>query len=467
MPIGRDKRDFGMRGLPVVIAVFLLSLLMVAAPGMWVLSAQGDWQIIAGVSLLIAVLSLFFNVSGAFYLAEGEGLDPNVKILGKGAGKLVVAVPVYKPDIEVLRTTVRSIKKLEYPGKMGIFVLDDSEDSAKTRELCKKEGVELLARRSREGGKAGALNALLKNTDAEFLAVFDGDEEVVDSKFLLETMGHFENKDIAFVQTNKECRGGGIFEEGSNYTNAVFLNRVQPINARKGIALFTGSCGVFRVSALQDAGGFPHSLIEDIAVSLRLLWKGWKGEHVAKVYAVGAPVGRFGRFASQHMRYIAGIMELLPQYAKKIWKFPLEKKMVLIVHSLGLHYVSLVQIAACIIAVAAAINGQQLGELASVAYLLASFVSLVLLAKIYGGSVSVGVMAYLLNFSILIPRMGASVARLFGFKSFGDGALLTFGLMQLGAGMALVYCAFSFASLACGWWGILFLTNPFLILVRK
>ena len=94
------------------------------------------------------------------------------------------------------------------------------------------------------------------------------------------------------------CRANGIFEEASNYTNAVFLNRVQPMNARKGVALFTGSCGVFRVSAVKDVGGFPHSLIEDIAVSLHLLWKGWKGEHVAKVYAIGAPITKFGRFAS-------------------------------------------------------------------------------------------------------------------------------------------------------------------------
>ncbi len=458
-----------MRGFPVIAAVFLLSLLMAVASGEWLLSAQGNWQILAGISLLIAILSLFFNVSGAVYLAEGEGLDPNVKMLGKNAkiGKLAVAIPAYKPDIEVLRRTVRSIKKLEYPGKMEIFVLDDSENGKEVAALCKEEKVGLIQRGTREGGKAGALNALLTETDAEFFAVFDSDEEIVDSKFLLETMGHFEKPEIAFVQTNKECRGDGVFEKASNYTNAVFLNRVQPMNARKGVALFTGSCGVLRVSALREVGGFPHSLIEDIAVSLHLLWKGWKGEHVAKVYAIGAPVKKFGRFASQHMRYIAGVMELLPEYAKNVWKFDFEKKMIMLVHALGLHYVSLVQIGACMVAVLAALGGQQAGEVASIAYLFSSFASLILLARIYGGSISVGMMAYLLNFSILIPRIGASIARILGIRNFGNTALFFFGILQLGIGMVLIYYLISIGSIACGWWGILFLSNPAFILLRR
>lgn len=459
-----------MRGLPVIFAIFALSLAMVVASGAWLLAAQGNWQLVAAFSFIIAILSLFFNVSGAVYLAEGEGLDPNVKRLGRKAGKLAIAVPAFNPDLEVLGKTLRSVKKLEYPGKMEIFVLDDSdmrEIAQRVEKLCKKEKVSLLHRDSAEGGKAGALNNLLGGTDAEFLAIFDYDEEITDNSFLMETMGHFENPQVAFVQTNKECSGNGIFEKASNYTNAVFLNRVQPMNARSGVALFTGSCGVFRVSALKEVDGFPHSLIEDIAVSLRLLCKGWRGEHVAKVYAIGAPISGFGRFSSQHMRYIAGISELLPEYAKNVWKFPFGKKMILLVHALGLHYVSLMQIAACAIAVAAVLGAQPLGEFASLAYLLSSFLSLLILAKIYGGSFSTGLMAYLLNFSIVLPRIGASIARIFGIRKFGDGALFLSAIAQGAVGILLLWIAIPNISVACDWWGILFLSNPAFIILRR
>jgi cellulose synthase/poly-beta-1,6-N-acetylglucosamine synthase-like glycosyltransferase len=323
-----------------------------------------------------------------------------------------------------------------------------------------------MHRGTKKGGKAGALNSFLHKTDAEFLAIFDGDEVVRNGKFLTECMGHFEGSRVAFVQTNKECAGEGLFERAANYTNAAFVNLIQPINSRKGVALFTGSCGIFRVAALRDVGGFPPSAIEDIAVSLKLLWKGWSGKHVSRVYAIGGAVGGFRRFCSQHMRYIMGLTLLLPEYFANIWKFPLEKKLILLVHSMGLHYVSMVQVAACAIAAFAFLQGSLPGEIASVAYLFASFATLLILAKAYSGSFGVGAFAYLMNFSLLVPRIVASAGSVFGLRLMGRGSIAFCALVQLGAGIGLIMlCGLGSPSLI--WWGALFLSNPLFLLWRK
>ncbi|MFP3949690.1 MAG: glycosyltransferase family 2 protein [Candidatus Micrarchaeia archaeon] len=455
-----------MRSLLIVGSVFILSLLAVVASLLWFLGAGG---LAAAASLLIAVFSLFFNASGAQYITEAEKLRKGICLPKQKTGKIAVGIPVFEPDMRRLEKCIMSIKGVDAPGEVEITVLDDTQDQEKAgrvEALCKKEGVKLLHRKDPEGGKAGALNALLSRTDAEFLAVFDGDEVVGDTSFFRETMGHFERPGVAFVQTNKKCGGDGLFERAADYTNAAFVNLIQPINTRKGVGLFTGSCGIFRVSALRGVGGFPHSLIEDVAVSLKLLWKGWKAEHVPKVYAEGAPVGRFSRFCSQHMRYISGVVSLIPEYARNIWGFSLEKKAIMVVHALGLHYVSLVQLAAAAIALLAALWNSQPGEAASLAYLLSNVGALLILAKIYSGSFRVGLFAYLLNFSVAVPRIVATLKTIFGSGGFGKGTILFSAFLQLLLGAIFIWASVAKGSIASGWWGLLFLCNPLFLLLR-
>mgnify|MGYP006288624489 CR=1 FL=1 len=455
-----------MRSLLIVGSVFLLSLFAVGASLLWFL---GSGELAAAASLLIAVFSMFFNASGAQYITEAEKLRKGICPPKKETGKIAVGIPVFEPDMGRLEECILSIKEMDAPGKLEITVLDDTQGKKKAEEvagLCKKIGVNLLHRKNPEGGKAGALNALLSRTDAEFLAVFDGDEIIKDGSFFRETMGHFEKSRVAFVQTNKKCGGDGLFERAADYTNAAFVNLIQPINTRRGVGLFTGSCGIFRVSALREAGGFPHSLIEDVAVSLRLLWRGWNAEHVPKVYAEGAPVEGFSRFCSQHMRYISGVVSLLPEYARNIWGFSLEKKAIMVVHALGLHYVSLVQLAAAAIALLAAFWGSQAGELASLAYLLSNMGALLVLAKIYSGSFRVGLFAYLLNFSVAVPRIIATLKTAFGYRGFGKGTILFSAFLQLLLGAIFIWASVAKGSIASGWWGLLFLCNPLFLLLR-
>ncbi|MBD3397830.1 glycosyltransferase [Candidatus Micrarchaeota archaeon] len=459
-----------MQGKLIVAIVFLISLAMVAASGIWVLEASGNWIYLAAASLLIALFSLFFNVSGAVYITEAERVDKGISEAKEGLGKVVVGVPTCSPELKTLRESIRSIKKMEYAGEMEIVVLDDTEDGEYTRrvrEVCREEGVGLLHRKAPKGGKGGALNNLLQKTDGDFLAIFDYDEIVGNTLFLEEGMGHFRDGKVAFVQTNKECGGKGIFERAANYTNAAFVNLIQPINTKKGVALFTGSCGIFRTSALKDAGGFPDSVIEDVAVSLKLKWKGWKGKHIPRVYAVGGPVSSFQRFSEQHMRYIAGVTALLPEYARNIWKYPLEQQMIMLVHALGLHYVGLVQLAACAIAVLSAVHGVYWGQAASLAYLASTLLSLLFLSKVYVGSLRVGVVAYLLNYSIIVPRILATISSVFGKMRFGAPSAALASFLQLLLSIALFAVFWESGCLATAWWGLLFLSNPLLLLAKR
>src|SRR5690606_33328659 len=119
---------------------------------------------------------------------------------------VTVQLPVYN-EMYVVDRLIDSICALDYPlDKLEIQVLDDSTDE--TREI-----VELAVRRQRARGfdithvhrtdrtgyKAGALDAGLKVSKGEFIAIFDADF-VPNPDFLRRTVPYFNDPDIAVVQ---------------------------------------------------------------------------------------------------------------------------------------------------------------------------------------------------------------------------------------------------------------------------
>lgn len=203
---------------------------------------------------------------------------------------VTVQLPVFN-EVHVVARLLAAVTRLDWPrARLEIQVLDDSTDETTPllARLCAEyraagHDIHHLHRDSRAGYKAGALAAGLTSARGEFVAIFDADF-VPPPDFLHRTIPHFADPRLAFVQ------GGWIHMN----RETSLLTRVQAIlldahfrfehtvRSLSGYFVnFTGTGGVWRARAIEDAGGWQHdTLIEDADLAYRAAVRGWRGLHL-------------------------------------------------------------------------------------------------------------------------------------------------------------------------------------------
>ncbi len=243
---------------------------------------------------------------------------------------VTVQLPVYN-EKNVIRRLINSVLMLDYPeDKLEIQILDDSTDetTAIIQELIRDKansGFEIkhIRRGNRAGFKAGALQFGLEQARGEFIAVFDADF-VPPRDFLKELIVEFRYSDVGVVQ----ARWGHINDLDSTLTmsQAVsldnhFINE-QDLRNRAGFFVnFNGTCGIWRKSAIMDAGGWSgDTLAEDLDLSYRVQLKGWQIKYRGDVIVPGELPDNVDSFRLQQNRWAKGTfqvaMKLLGQVLK-------------------------------------------------------------------------------------------------------------------------------------------------------
>jgi cellulose synthase (UDP-forming) len=112
-----------------------------------------------------------------------------------------VLVTTLSEPVELVRRSVQDAKELRYPHPLSlrILVLDDGRRAA-MREMAREEGVDYLTRPTNVGFKAGNLKHAIDHTDGDLFVVCDADTRLLPD-FLAETLGHFRDPKVAWVQT--------------------------------------------------------------------------------------------------------------------------------------------------------------------------------------------------------------------------------------------------------------------------
>jgi hypothetical protein len=229
----------------------------------------------------------------------------------------------------VARRVIEAASAMTWPvDRLSVQVLDDSTD-ADTRALVDRVcadvrasiGVDCHVRRraDRVGYKAGALEAGRRQTDAEFLVIFDADF-LPRADFLLRAIPHFYRPDgepdlgLALVQT----QWGHLNADESRLTRAQSLwvddHHTLQMSWRAAVwqfVNFTGTAGVWRASAIQDAGGWrAASLVEDCELSFRHLFAGYRTTFVKEIVAPAELPATFTAYKAQQKRWTQGWVQL-------------------------------------------------------------------------------------------------------------------------------------------------------------
>ncbi len=201
-----------------------------------------------------------------------------------------VQIPIYN-ERYVAERVIDAVCEMEWPrDRVHVQVLDDSDDEttlivSSRAAQWRARGVDVIhvRRGARDGFKAGALAHGLNLTGAPFIAIFDADF-VPPRDFLRRTLGVFEEPRVGFAQ----ARWGHLDEGYSWFTRlqalAIDFHFLieQAVRSQRGyFTNFTGTAGVWRREAIEDAGGWSAAtLTEDLDLSYRAQLRGWRAAYV-------------------------------------------------------------------------------------------------------------------------------------------------------------------------------------------
>jgi cellulose synthase/poly-beta-1,6-N-acetylglucosamine synthase-like glycosyltransferase len=287
-------------------------------------------------SALIAVLNLLLALSltGLLLVATGFLSLPVMFLMQRSQPAPLVPAPLDEtalPEIlvqlavfnepNVIAGLLRSVAALDWPrDRLQIQVLDDSFDG--TSELAaplvaqlREQGLNIthLRRDHREGFKAGALAAGLRQSSAPFVAVLDADFRPpadwlrrVMPYLLADPKSGFVQSRCEFVnwKTNWLTRAQGLLFD-------THFTMEQNVRARANLLFqFNGTAGVWRRAAIEAVGGWSDdTLTEDLDLTLRAELAGWRG-----IFAMEPPVGglvpeQVRHWRVQQRRWATGFMQ--------------------------------------------------------------------------------------------------------------------------------------------------------------
>jgi cellulose synthase/poly-beta-1,6-N-acetylglucosamine synthase-like glycosyltransferase len=216
---------------------------------------------------------------------------------------------------------------LDYPQeKLEIIVIDDSTDETTkiAREFESKYPglVRVVHREDRVGFKAGALQLALEQSKGEFIALFDADY-VPPRNFLRKMIPYlYPDEKVAFAQSRWSYLDGQFSWIAKAISLGIDIYAFVDQRARyvgNLLAHFSGTCGVFRKKAIEDAGGWSSdTLAEDLDLSIRLHLKGWRYIYVPTVVCPGEIPPSFHNLRHQQFRWAKGFSECLRKHAGAI-----------------------------------------------------------------------------------------------------------------------------------------------------
>ncbi len=233
--------------------------------------------------------------------------------------RVLVQLPIFnEPDL--FRRLIDSACSLRWePALLEIQVLDDSNDGtsgdvARLVNDYARRGVNIVhvRRSNRRGYKAGALEEGLAQSSAEYVAIFDADFIIPDD-FLLRTIPSFSEEKVGMVQT----RWGYTNAETSWLTSvqATMLDghfRVEHLARSKANRFFNfnGTAGVWRVAAIESAGGWKSETItEDLELSIRAWLAGWRFRYLDDIVVPSDLPESMKSYKLQQNRWVSGSID--------------------------------------------------------------------------------------------------------------------------------------------------------------
>lgn len=235
---------------------------------------------------------------------------------------LTVLVAAYQEE-QLIAQTLENLSALTYPGKVEVIVIDDGskDDTFRVAELCKPHFAEnpnyslRVERMKRNSGKAKALNHGLAMAAHELIVTIDADT-LLEPGSLRSMVAH-----LYAAPPKTAAIAGAILLANpmeSWATRAQQWDYFHGISAVKrmqgnfnGTLVAQGAFSLYRREALEQAGGWPDTVGEDIVLTWSFLRRGYIVRHAEDAVAWTHAPESWGALSRQRKRWARGMIEAL------------------------------------------------------------------------------------------------------------------------------------------------------------
>jgi 1,2-diacylglycerol 3-beta-glucosyltransferase len=256
-------------------AAFLLMVIWTVTIALNLLS-WGHW-VVKAIAILVAIQIL------RYLSTKPEPIPPALNASRLDAPKVSLLVAA-KNEEAVIGNLVKMLCSLEYPSdRYEVWAIDDrSTDNTPVildrlaREYPQLKVVHRAANAG--GGKSGALNQVLTQTEGEIIGVFDADAKVTPD-LLRHVVPLFDRPYVGAVQVRKAIANAGdnFWTKGQAGEMALDSYVQQQRIAVGGIGELRGNGQFVRRTALNSCGGWNEETItDDLDLTIRLHLDNWK-----------------------------------------------------------------------------------------------------------------------------------------------------------------------------------------------
>ncbi|KAF5737489.1 glucomannan 4-beta-mannosyltransferase 9 [Tripterygium wilfordii] len=289
--------------------------------------------------IVIVLIKIFGRKPEKKY--KWEPVKDDIEIGNSAYPMVLVQIPMYN-EREVYQLSIGAACGLSWPSdRIIIQVLDDSTDPT-IKDLVELEcqrwaskgiNIKYEVRDNRNGYKAGALKEGMKRSyvkNCDFVAILDADFQP-EPDFLWRTIPFLvHNPQLGLVQArwkfvnSDECLMTRMQEMSLDYHFTVEQEVGSSTHAFFG---FNGTAGVWRISALNEAGGWKdRTTVEDMDLAVRASLKGWKFLYLGALKVKNELPSTFKAYRYQQHRWSCGPANL---FRKMVMEIILNKKVTL------------------------------------------------------------------------------------------------------------------------------------------
>lgn len=271
------------------------------------------WILIGGIALVPGFMNAFMATS---LLLDNR---PVSRPLTSYPG-LTILVAAYNEENSIV-DTLRSIHLQAYPGDLQVIVVSDGSTD-KTNQYVNDcttifPWLSLIALPNNLG-KARALNEAFVHARHALVATIDGDSWLHHGS-LMRIVERFMQDPVhtcavagAIMVRNSRKNWLTQMQEWDYFQGISSVKRVQSLY--QGTLVAQGAFSLYRRKAIEEVGGFPDCVGEDIVLTWSMLKKGYRVGHCEDAILFTNVPETYRQFARQRQRWARGMIEAFKRH---------------------------------------------------------------------------------------------------------------------------------------------------------